>query len=909
MSFLGKALRRAEVFLEQVDESVAQASRRMVVEGATGDVDDGDDDWVPLSDDPNQASVIEASEHKAPQEDGSRRVQAPSVGTRRRGVANIPRARRTSRAENLALTEGGPAEPADQASTSQLAASLGSSSANEQRKGEAEQSVQPDGNPEATPKPTEELKTLSNSEIRNVRGNAVTDAAVDGSRAIDPPTDSSTGLSINAPADAPVDAATDADTNAHARLPASSASGPRGPPAVEESSAVISSGTVAENTLQEGVDNHPGSEPEAEAEDPWGEFDIPDEELDAGHGTEVRTPSDSAPEANKDARPQEVSASQLGSAATLTEPAHRPASPEEPSSESQPTNATAQTPTRTRTASNIVNGEALNSGVKAVQGLLASVRVPDLTKRRNAGKPRADDDAMPRRAKGTSAEDDDDGSEEDEIVEIEAENMELRRELELAEEDFENLLTERTKHINNLKRLKQVVTDMDEALEEKSAEVRELQTEAIALRDEVDKYRHDAKDSASKGKEALERLRKELGDRIEGLKGEMESMRSREQKLVSENANLSRAMTEGREVDMATADDARQEASNAHSAYEREAAAHQETRITSKKRMEELEEEASLAAAALATAQRKSDEASAALAAAKSSQRASEAKLAQVTEARDAALARVMDLSKALALYEGDGSGKPPGQEELASLQQTVSELENALEAKNVELTRLEGDVENLRDALKSRTEAERAGQAGMNSVSHHQNSVEVEQKLRHMADSALRKQAQVEALRSENKALQHQLETERKRTREAQAMAAAATSSKHTLRGGFRGIVEIGDEERGERSYGPREGPMTRFRAPRGWPRHVTRFLISMDKVSAQALTFLRREPLLRIGIIVYLVTLHVFIYGLLHFHMDRTMSADAAAGLHAHPHGPVVRNDGVGVIAKDVVASEGKV
>ncbi len=146
--------------------------------------------------------------------------------------------------------------------------------------------------------------------------------------------------------------------------------------------------------------------------------------------------------------------------------------------------------------------------------------------------------------------------------------------------------------------------------------------------------------------------------------------------------------------------------------------------------------------------------------------------------------------------------------------------------------------------------------------------SVEVEQKLRHMADASLRKQAQLEVLRSENRALQHQLDTERKRTREAQAMAAVASSSRQSIRGGFRGILETGEEERGPRAYGIRDGPLSRFRAPRNWPRQLVRVITAVDRFSAQALGFLRKEPLLRIVLLAYLVLVHIFVWSLLHYH-----------------------------------------
>jgi Golgin subfamily A member 5 len=479
-------------------------------------------------------------------------------------------------------------------------------------------------------------------------------------------------------------------------------------------------------------------------------------------------------------------------------------------------------------------------------------------------------------------------SQANDLAAIMQENEELRKELHLAEEDFDSLIAEREKHILNVQRLKSVVADMDDTLKEKSADVRRLQLECSAAKDAKDALQKQLRAAEAKSRDTVERMNADLGANISLLEAESRKASEQAEAIQTENARLKDALTQGREVDMATADGARIEASHAHDAYEREMTAHLETRNALKEMQESMESQAAITADALAMAQRKADEAAAFASSAKAAQRSAEGNLARVKSARDAALARIQDLEQALAQYEGT-NGLPPGREELASMQQTVSELENALEAKNVELTRLEGEVENMRGALKARNDnlsSPRNGSPGVSDEYTH--SHEVEQKLRHMADSALRKQGQIEALRSENRALQHQLETERKRTREAQAMAAAASSSRNTLRGGIRGIVDMSDEERGERPYGVREGPIARFRTPRSWPRTVSRFVFTLDKVSAEILSFLRKEPLLRMVIIIYLCALHLFIYCLLHYHVETTMGPGAEHGLHVAVNAP---------------------
>lgn len=469
------------------------------------------------------------------------------------------------------------------------------------------------------------------------------------------------------------------------------------------------------------------------------------------------------------------------------------------------------------------------------------------------------------------------------------ENAELRKELELAEEDFESMMKERTKLIQNLKRLKRVITDQEETLEEKSADTRRLGEDLANLRDEKSKLQKQLRETNARGKDALDALRRKLSSQIEKLEIDFEATKGEEDRLRYENASIKEALAQGREEDMLTADGAREQASRAQAAYETEVAAHRETRESLKAQQEVVDAEASSTAKAIAAAQRKADEALAAASVAKEAQRSAESRLTRLASARDAALARVEDLTRELAPYADVGDGNSPGYVEIESLQQTVAELENALEAKNVELTRLEGDVENMRSVINQRNDysVPRSPGAVVGAGGEFPNGREVEQKLRLMADSALRKQAQVEVLRSENKALQYQLDTERKRTREAQAMAAVTTSSRHNLRGGFRGILEGGDVERGDRAYGAREGPLARFRAPRSWPPILVKGLGEFDRFAALALAFLRREPLLRMAIVVYIVGVHVLLYSLLHYHSEQAMN-DPSSTIQAHPRLP---------------------
>lgn len=450
---------------------------------------------------------------------------------------------------------------------------------------------------------------------------------------------------------------------------------------------------------------------------------------------------------------------------------------------------------------------------------------------------------------------------EEYVKALREETEELRKELENVDSDLEKNKREKSKMVKNLKRMKEIVSEMDESLHEKSAEARNLETDLMHAKDQINALQQRTRESDARGKDGMDNLRKEFSSTIEKLERELNVTMHENDNMREENERLKEALLHGHEVEVATADGARHEASQAHKAYEAETLAHRKTHKRAKEREEGLEAEAALGTNALAAAQRMSEESRQMASSARSGHRAAEMKLATVTSARDAAFARIEDLQDALSLYDRGEDNEAPGQKEAKAMCQTVGELETALEAKNVELNRLEGELEAMRAAYKSPRHGLSPRPGG--------ESHEVEVKLRHMADAALRKQAQLEVLRSENRALQHQLSTERKRTREAQAMAAAASSSRQTIRGGFRGLLDTGEEQSGDRAYGVRDGPLARFRTPRSWPRGVSKFIIGMDRVCAQGLAFLRKEPLLRMAILVYMVAMHIFVYSLLHWHV----------------------------------------
>lgn len=919
MSFLSKALRRAEVFLEQVDESVAQASRRMVVEGATGDVDE-DDSWLQSGGDPLATAGLDAGVDPVGHA-GQEGTPLQPPKQRRRGLANIKRAERSSivgsaddlksfatpQLEKEKAYAPSPQRPSEPQSNLRVATS-------ESAKGVADDAAKvesddwqeadasgwgdfdfPDNEPEAV---AAEDQAGSVKELPSKPSDGGGDPLRLNSGQRDDP---AAGFSAANPSVYP--------TDAPSRAQAGPISGATEPKVTASGDAEVSPAGIRETKTSEPAVLEPDSKPEpGSAPKPLAPAASPKTgvQMIGGAGNEpvAETKTSSLPPSitdfSKDSSPAISPPAAPGPGVALNETADgdggnrlpdlripvadesttaavcsgqgippvslSPLRPQDP-----PGSRRFEAPQKSSLASDLPTGPQNTSRTTTA-----------IDQERNT----AISEAVSAASGHKNIEAEDSDVDPEDFAAVIHENDELRKELEFAEEDFADMLKEKAKLVSNLKRLKEVVSEMEESLEEKSAEVRRLGEAVVDLRDSKSKLSQQLKESVAKGKDSMDLLRKELSSEIAALRKDLQETSAERDELASENSRVKDAMAQGREVDMATADDARDLASRAESAFEDEVAAHRKTREALKLKQEALDAESAVTAEALSSMQRKTDDAISGASSAREAQRKAESNLGRVASARDAALARVEDLTNELASYKAADDGELPGREELASLRQTVSELENALEAKNVELTRLEGEVENMRSILEMRHDSAVARSPG----SARSGGYEVEQKLRHMADSALRKQAQLEVLRSENKVLQSQLDTERKRTREAQAMAAVATSSRHTLRGGFRGILDAGDEERGERPSGVREGPMARFRSPRGWPATLSKFVASLDVVSAQILSFLRKEPLVRMALVVYIALMHVLVYGLLHYHVESTLGSDMEGGIHAHPHGPIV-------------------
>lgn len=118
-----------------------------------------------------------------------------------------------------------------------------------------------------------------------------------------------------------------------------------------------------------------------------------------------------------------------------------------------------------------------------------------------------------------------------------------------------------------------------------------------------------------------------------------------------------------------------------------------------------------------------------------------------------------------------------------------------------------------------------------------------------------------MELLRGENRALKHQLDTERRRAIEAQAIAAATSSTSSTGRSARRaGVIPL--------------------RPAHNWPLPVVRSLETLDNLSTAVVLVLRREPLFRLFVLVYFGFMHLLIYAILH---------SGASSAHSHDYAGV--------------------
>uniref|UniRef100_A0A7S3AAI9 Golgin-84 n=1 Tax=Rhodosorus marinus TaxID=101924 RepID=A0A7S3AAI9_9RHOD len=322
-----------------------------------------------------------------------------------------------------------------------------------------------------------------------------------------------------------------------------------------------------------------------------------------------------------------------------------------------------------------------------------------------------------------------------------------------------------------------------------------------------------------------EDLCENLDIKIRSLNDELESLRE----------NFRR---EG-EKDSNDVNGARRETVEAVLAHEREIANHNETRLKLQRRIEKLEGDAVGNFEAITNADRITDEARAAA-------KEAETVAADCIRERDQAVRKARTLEEKIADMDSAYRSKEELSATVLALQARVEALETELEFRQAKIVATNSEVHTLREALES---SNRLNQAQAISGNDASSIDQVHAQLRYMADSTMKAQSELETLRGENRALKHQLETERRRTIEAQAIA-AASSSRHAPR-------ELGREIR--RGVLP-------LKIPRRWPMLVSRLLEMLDDLAANVTYIMRREPAIRLGVIIYVVALHIFIFSIIH-------------------------------------------
>lgn len=752
MSFFSKALRRAEVFLEQVDESVAQASRRLVVEGAVGDVEDSDYSDTGDGDD--------------------------SSTTARRSKV-IPRAKRRALKRSRSRT------------------SVSSAS-------ELKENDNSDGN-EVESKSN--LKETDDVEEKVGESSEETKRENSGDRQ----------LIVDGNVESKVEDISEADANAWGA-----------DFDIEEENPMEKSAKIDEGD----------QEKEERLEDSSLTESKTDKAIALGAEQKDHTVTDDTNEAelskSKESQQNERRAHDQGVTVSQTQEDVKSTTTKAKSEVNETflaagnNNVDEKHATSSKTPSEGEDGKVQDANINTMK------KVHDVHR---------------------------EGEEVDgEFVEaLEAENDALRDELEAIETELSSLKAERSKLVKNLKRMKEVTFELDESLREKSSDARKLQSELNAAKDAAAVLRAEKERFEGQQKKKADKLDAKLRQEIEELTSRLMKAEATCETLTTTNAEMQEKLTLGRVNDAATADDARKEADSALSAYEAEVQRHLKTREEAQAREAELENKAALATSALAAAKRSAEEFNVATTQTKSRLRTIESQLRREVEARDAALARIVDLEKIIEdAGIRDGVGIAQRKNNLDELQETVQELENALESKNVELARLKAECEVMRKESEKpkNSTADKA-------VQTQETNALVEKQLRTLADQALRKQSELESLRGENRALAHQLDMERKRTREAQAMAAA----QHSIRGGVRGILDM-DVERGVR-----EGPMARLRIPRRWPKSVEKVLRSLDLVTTRILLVMRKEPLIRLAFLLYVGLTNLFVVFVLHWHVGASV------------------------------------
>eukprot|EP00188_Purpureofilum_apyrenoidigerum_P006409 Plantae.Rhodophyta-Purpureofilum_apyrenoidigerum.ctg9953.p1 GENE.Plantae.Rhodophyta-Purpureofilum_apyrenoidigerum.ctg9953~~Plantae.Rhodophyta-Purpureofilum_apyrenoidigerum.ctg9953.p1 ORF type:complete len:394 (+),score=109.53 Plantae.Rhodophyta-Purpureofilum_apyrenoidigerum.ctg9953:1123-2304(+) len=305
--------------------------------------------------------------------------------------------------------------------------------------------------------------------------------------------------------------------------------------------------------------------------------------------------------------------------------------------------------------------------------------------------------------------------------------------------------------------------------------------------------------------------------------------------LEAENVRLRDIINREVQAGIESSNSARYEVTSIHQELEREMNAHRETQRIARAREEALEAAAVSHAEALAQAERKIE----------AERNASAKMVAEHKELRNRA-------------FNSDNALKQTQEqlEKVKKMGMRVSMLEEQVIAAEEKLAREEEKSAQLIAASVVKEEDMKVLKQKLQEASKRGNEVEIAEmqtQVKSLADATLHKQSQVEFLRGENKALQLQLDLEKKRTKEAQAIAQNFASQKRGRERDVEGGVQ-----------GPRK-----FTVAKNRPNFAQKFgvvLEQFDRFSLGILSNVRREPILRMIFIAYIFFMHIFVYYILH-------------------------------------------
>eukprot|EP00871_Galdieria_phlegrea_P004654 jgi/Galph1/518/GphlegSOOS_G5284.1 len=225
---------------------------------------------------------------------------------------------------------------------------------------------------------------------------------------------------------------------------------------------------------------------------------------------------------------------------------------------------------------------------------------------------------------------------------------------------------------------------------------------------------------------------------------------------------------------------------------------------------------------------------------------------------REALETQVENYRKKVEALEGQlqdmTSNKDSYEKERIEWLQNKENLMHELQWKQQQIQQLQSQLASLQKVSIEEKESNKSSVLEGNGSTRKENGEDtkgVELKLNELTESLLQKQREVESLRSTNRVLASQLETERRRASQLEAIATDAMQRPSSS------LFSTGDWNLTETNYSGYR-PLRIRRAP----RIIQKALKICDRFFALCLVILRREPLIRFSLIVYLLVLNLFLF-----------------------------------------------